>query len=82
MPFTGYTLITFAVILVAVLYAKRTPSKFNLPPGPRKLTLVGNLFDIPSAFEWETYHEWSKQYRSDILHINVFGASIIILSSL
>ncbi|KAJ7106668.1 cytochrome P450 [Mycena epipterygia] len=72
-----------ALGLVLVLYfvSRRNRSKLPLPPGPPKLPVVGNMFDIPPAFEWETYSEWSKKYNSDIIHLNVAGSSIIVLSS-
>ncbi|KAJ7648043.1 cytochrome P450, partial [Roridomyces roridus] len=52
-----------------------------LPPGPKKLPLLGNLFDIPSSCEWKTYMLWSRKYDSDILHLNVAGTSVVVLSS-
>ncbi|KAF8199264.1 cytochrome P450 [Mycena galopus ATCC 62051] len=70
--------------LLMVLYSylsKRTRSKLPLPPGPRKWPVVGNLFDKPSTFEWITFMQWSKKYNSDILHVDVAGTSIIVLSS-
>ncbi|KAJ6458411.1 cytochrome P450 [Mycena vitilis] len=57
-------------------------SKLPLPPGPKKLPLVGNLFDLPSERQWETYLEWSKQFNSDVIHVNVAGTSIVVLSSM
>nr|GAT53684.1 predicted protein [Mycena chlorophos] len=36
---------------------------------------------MPPTFEWLTYMEWSKKYNSDVLHLNVAGTSIVILSS-
>ncbi|KAF8214253.1 cytochrome P450 [Mycena galopus ATCC 62051] len=73
-----------AVLSTTALYFGwlRTPSrsKLPLPPGPRKLPLVGNLFDMP-AHPWEACMEWSKKYESDIIHLNLAGTSFIVLSS-
>ncbi|KAJ7448564.1 cytochrome P450 [Mycena latifolia] len=80
MAFELYTLVIFSIALG--LYLTRNQLKrLPLPPGPRKLPLVGNLFDVPSVFQWETYMEWSKTFHSDILHLNIAGTSVIVLSS-
>ncbi|KAJ7688262.1 cytochrome P450 [Mycena rosella] len=69
--------------LAATLYYARAQRwKLPLPPGPRKLPLVGNSFDLPVTSPWEVYTRWSKQYGSDILHLDLAGTSVIILSSL
>ncbi|KAJ7467798.1 cytochrome P450 [Mycena galericulata] len=60
----------------------RNRSGLPLPPGPRKLPIVGNLFDIPSERQWEAYSKWSKEFDSDIIHVNVAGTSIVVLSSM
>ncbi|KAJ7252521.1 cytochrome P450 [Mycena rebaudengoi] len=75
-----YALPAFAAF--ALLYfSRRRSSHLPLPPGPKKLPLVGNLFGLPSEFEWETYAKWSKELGSDIIHLSVAGKSIVILSS-
>jgi hypothetical protein len=35
-----------------------------LPPGPKRWPLIGGLLQMPTTFEWETYREWSQQYRN------------------
>ncbi|KAL1717388.1 cytochrome P450 [Schizophyllum commune] len=69
-----------AFLGAAVLYLSRRPLS-PLPPGPKKLPLLGNLFDLPSSYEWEQYAKWAKEYDTDILHLSVCGQSIIVLDT-
>ncbi|KAJ7899676.1 hypothetical protein B0H13DRAFT_1718084, partial [Mycena leptocephala] len=72
-------------IILATLYAfhlRTRRHRLPLPPGPPKLPLVGNLFDVPSTFQWKSYARWSKQYDSDIIHLDLAGTPVIVLSSL
>ncbi|KDR83250.1 hypothetical protein GALMADRAFT_876216 [Galerina marginata CBS 339.88] len=57
-------------------------STLPYPPGPRKLPILGNLLDIPTSLEWETYVRWGKEYNSDIIHLKAAGKDIIVLNSL
>ncbi|KAJ7251368.1 cytochrome P450 [Mycena rebaudengoi] len=75
-----YALLAFAAFTL-LYFNRRRSSHLPLPPGPKKLPLVGNLFSLPSEFEWETYAKWGKELGSDIIHLSVAGKSIIILSS-
>ncbi|KAJ7479154.1 cytochrome P450 [Mycena latifolia] len=75
---------TLLLALVSILYtvrSRKARSKLPLPPGPKKTPLLGNLLDIPAAHPWETYMAWSKEYNSDILHLDLAGKSLIVLSS-
>jgi len=52
-----------------------------LPPSPKKLPLIGNLLDVSSHCQWEVYAQWAKDLDSDIIHLDIAGTSMIILSS-
>jgi hypothetical protein len=51
-------LATLALFLVKSFLSKRPP----LPPGPKGLPLLGNLFDMPKSREWLTFAKWGQQY--------------------
>ncbi|EMD35901.1 hypothetical protein CERSUDRAFT_53222 [Gelatoporia subvermispora B] len=80
--------ISFLTLLLVFL-RKRTKQQLPtyrdlpLPPGPRPLPFLGNVFDIPKDTEylWRTYAKWA-QTHGDIVHIQVLGKHIIVLHSL
>jgi hypothetical protein len=75
MPTINLPAIYTIAAIAAVLYGLRSRiarSKLPLPPGPPKLPLVGNLFSLPSSFEWETYLAWSRLYSQCLTSNRIF----------
>ncbi|KAF9017715.1 cytochrome P450 [Hymenopellis radicata] len=56
--------------------------RLSLPPGPKGLPFIGNLFDRPTRNAWLTYADWASTYDSDLLSIKVLGQPVIILNSI
>ncbi|KIM38015.1 hypothetical protein M413DRAFT_30429 [Hebeloma cylindrosporum] len=79
---SDYLAILAALVLTAfirVRFGKR--SILPLPPGPRKLPLLGNLFDLPTDHQWLAYAKLCEKYNSSIIHLGALGLDFIILNS-
>ena len=49
------------VLLILWLRARRS-SAMRLPPGPKKLPVLGNLLDMPTERPWLKFAAWGNQY--------------------
>ncbi|KAJ8086070.1 hypothetical protein PM082_004889 [Marasmius tenuissimus] len=56
-------------------------SRKNLPPGPPKKPLIGNLFDIPRLSPWYTFSDWKRRY-GNIVSVEALGRGIVVLNSI
>ncbi|KAF8143554.1 cytochrome P450 [Mycena galopus ATCC 62051] len=71
-----------ALISCVLYYLLRLRSrKFPLPPGPKGLPLLGNIYDVPEKQAWLAFIEMSQKYDSDIISLNLMGTTVIVLNS-
>ena len=50
------------VVRSIVTQRKRNPRGLPLPPGPKGLPVLGNIFQFPKALLWEEYDKLCKQH--------------------
>ena len=56
----AFVLSTLTVFVAYWMNGQR--QRRNLPPGPKKYPLIGNILSMPSTLEWETFAKWRKEY--------------------
>ncbi|THH21540.1 hypothetical protein EW146_g50 [Bondarzewia mesenterica] len=75
----GVALVLLALVVKSYV-GRRRRNGLPLPPGPRPLPLIGNVFDLPTKAPWIAYAEWAKKY-GDIMSVNALGQTIVIANS-
>ncbi|KIJ32790.1 hypothetical protein M422DRAFT_265423 [Sphaerobolus stellatus SS14] len=77
-------MVTTLVIILTTTYnfwaRDQIPKGLRLPPGPKGLPLIGNVFDMPKEREWETLEKWAEEY-GEIVHVKVFQTHTIYINS-
>ncbi len=66
-----------ALYLFNLLLNSRRPP---LPPGPKRLPLIGNLWDVPKDYNWRHWAKYKELY-GPISSISVMGQNFIILNN-
>ncbi|KAK7472246.1 hypothetical protein VKT23_000367 [Stygiomarasmius scandens] len=68
--------------IVYHLFTDRSRSRFPLPPGPKRLPLIGNLQDLNKIDKplWLAYADWAKTF-GDVFYLEVFGQPMVVLNS-
>ncbi|KAJ7720371.1 cytochrome P450 [Mycena maculata] len=73
--------IVLAVTVAAIVQYFRKCRTPPLPPGPRGLPFVGNIFDVPSRDHWLRFSALGEAW-GDISSLTAFGQTLIIVNSL
>ncbi|KAI0374206.1 cytochrome P450 [Pilatotrama ljubarskyi] len=68
------------VLLRAYIRSKQYPRCLPLPPGPKRLPILGNALNIPMSKQWLTFQRWAEEY-GDIFSISLLGQPVIVLNS-
>ncbi|KAH7920542.1 cytochrome P450 [Leucogyrophana mollusca] len=74
------SLLTSLLVWRHSVWRRTNPSGLPLPPGPRGLPLIGNVFDIDPVRPWLTYNVWAERY-GDIVYSSILGQQFIVISS-
>lgn len=73
-------LVTGALLLSISIFFFSKRRRLSLPPGPRKLPLIGNLLDFPSEYDWLAYGRMADKY-GPIMSLSSFGSNLIVISN-
>ncbi|OJT02809.1 O-methylsterigmatocystin oxidoreductase [Trametes pubescens] len=70
-----------AVIVACLLhYRKSLRSRLPLPPGPRRLPFVGNVFDMPKQYAGADFRALTDKY-GDMVYLDVLGKPMLVLGT-
>ncbi|KAF9530260.1 cytochrome P450 [Crepidotus variabilis] len=70
----------FGVVALVAAFLLFIQKRNNLPPGPKRLPLLGNAHQLPTKTPWTTFGQWAKTY-GNLIHVDLFGQPIIIINS-
>ncbi|KAF9817390.1 hypothetical protein IEO21_03444 [Rhodonia placenta] len=79
---TADVLAIFLAVVVCIVGARWNRSKHRpLPPGPRGVPLLGNIFQIPLENQFKMFTDWGNIY-GDVVYAQLFQQPLVIIGSL
>ncbi|KAK0185198.1 cytochrome P450 [Armillaria mellea] len=76
------TILSFGAIVLYRLSLSVLRLRLPLPPGPNRLPLIGNLWNVPRGVDhpWRTYAKWATTY-GDIFYLDIPGNPTVVINS-
>ena len=74
-------LITLGFVKWKITTTSRSTASARLPPGPPADPIIGHVRIVPSSRAELGYQRWAKEYKSDVLYLNLMGQPVVILNS-
>ncbi|KAK7061088.1 hypothetical protein VNI00_000823 [Paramarasmius palmivorus] len=66
--------------MVAIHYLQWIKEDKKLPPGPRRLPLLGNLLQVPVLRPYPKFREWAKEY-GPVFSLRLGPQTVVVLNS-
>ncbi|KAK0236042.1 cytochrome P450 [Armillaria nabsnona] len=73
-------LVSLSALLSYRLLSSIRRRRLPLPPGPKGLPLIGNLWDVPAEYPWLTYAQWAATY-GDVFYLDTPGNPTVVINS-
>ncbi|TDL20094.1 cytochrome P450 [Rickenella mellea] len=74
------TNVTLSILCLYILkFVFASLRRKNLPPGPKPLPLIGNLFDLPKEYDWLHWAKHKELY-GPISSVSVLGQNLILIN--
>ncbi|EKM51684.1 uncharacterized protein PHACADRAFT_150298 [Phanerochaete carnosa HHB-10118-sp] len=70
-----------AGLVLLFVSSRQRQRSYPLPPGPRRLPLVGSILDVPKENAHLVLQRWSRAYGSDVLYFEILGTHYVVLNS-
>lgn len=74
------SVLSFLIILIFFLSKKTTKASGKLPPGPRKLPIIGNIFQLAGDVQHRVITDLSKKY-GPVMHLQLAEIPVLVVSS-
>ncbi|SJL09788.1 related to cytochrome P450 CYP2 subfamily [Armillaria ostoyae] len=73
-------LVSLGALLFHRLLSSIRRRRLPLPPGPKGLPLIGNLWDVPAEYPWLAYAQWAATY-GDVFYLDTPGNPTVVINS-